>query len=250
MHLADATPAHFHAWPDRLNLGCGFDRREGYLNVDWSPMHQPDLVADVLKLDRLPAGHYREVLAQDILEHLPRTATQRALLHWARLLRPGGELVLRVPDVLGLARLLAAPENQSLARQEQLIQCLFGTQAYTGDFHCTAFTALTLRAYLERCGFEVLELGTRDGWMHDVRAAKRREVAPRDVDDFSELLETAGPDEAFVAACYRTILEREADEGGLAFYTRQLGEGVMNREQLLGLLVGSEERQQRRAAGR
>jgi hypothetical protein len=33
--------------PRKLNLGCGWDKRDGYLNVDLHGSHDPDLVADV-----------------------------------------------------------------------------------------------------------------------------------------------------------------------------------------------------------
>src|ERR1700733_3692290 len=119
------------AVPDRLNLGCGFDHREGYLNVDINDFHHPDLVADVTDLHMLPDSSCQEIVAQDVLEHLPRTATIPALQEWNRLLDDGGLLRLRVPSVLDLAELLRAAEDQTIERQELLVQCLFGTQAYT-----------------------------------------------------------------------------------------------------------------------
>jgi hypothetical protein len=109
--------------------------------------HGPDLLADVRKLGFLPAQYYDEILAQDVLEHLPRTDTLRTLAHWNRPLRMGGTILVRVPNVLGVAALLVRPENQDLAKQEELILCLFGTQAYTGDFHFTSFTPSLLEGY-------------------------------------------------------------------------------------------------------
>ena len=53
----------WRAYPDRLNLGCGFDRREGYTNVDFQEFHHPDLHADVRDLGMLPSDHYREIIA-------------------------------------------------------------------------------------------------------------------------------------------------------------------------------------------
>jgi predicted SAM-dependent methyltransferase len=163
-------------FPRRLNLGCGFDRREGYLNVDFQPFHQPDLVSDVRKLDALPSAAYEEIVAQDVLEHLPRTDTLDTLREWARVLRPGGRLVLRVPDVIGLARLLA--NRRDLAEQEVLLQNLFGTQAYPGDFHHFGFTELVLRHYLAAAGFRVDELSHRDEWLFDVVAVRVEGEAP------------------------------------------------------------------------
>jgi Methyltransferase domain len=78
--------------PRRLNLGCGWDHREGYLNVDCYERHQPDLIADISNLPMLPSGYFEEVLAKDVLEHFERTRTDTILAEWARLLSPDGHL--------------------------------------------------------------------------------------------------------------------------------------------------------------
>ena len=159
------------AWellPDRLNLGCGFDLRDGYVNVDLGDFHGPDLVADIRELSMLPSGHYREILAYDCLEHLPRTDTDRALVEWFRLLAPGGVLRLQVPNFAGIARRMAAATT--IDEQEEVIHLLFGTQAYTGDFHQTTFTDLTLLHHLGAAGFVGAGLGDRDGWLFEAEA--------------------------------------------------------------------------------
>ena len=167
---ADARPFDYAAHPRRINLGCGFDHRDGYLNVDFQDFHHPDLVADVRDLGMLPSGYYEELIAQDVLEHLPRTEVLAALREWSRLLAPGGQLVLRVPDIIGLAKLLA--ERQDLAEQEILLQNLYGTQAYSGDFHFFGFTEVVLRHYLALAGLEVAELRHRDQWLFDAVAVR------------------------------------------------------------------------------
>jgi predicted SAM-dependent methyltransferase len=158
--------------PDKLNLGCGWDHREGYLNVDLHDFHKPDLVADVTKLDMLPSNFYGEVIAQDVLEHLPRQSTVDVLREWSRLLRVGGKLQLRVPSVIDLAELMRLPENQTISQQELFVQCLFGTQAYTEDCHYTTFTEPLLRHYLGEAGMVAEVWGMRDGWLFEVEARK------------------------------------------------------------------------------
>src|SRR6478672_11115968 len=64
-----------NAHPRRLNLGCGFDYREGFLNIDLNDFHKPDLVADVRNLHSLPSDFYEELVANDVLEHLERAET-------------------------------------------------------------------------------------------------------------------------------------------------------------------------------
>src|SRR6516225_5520478 len=95
----------------KLNLGCGWDLREGYINVDFQPFHNPDLVADVRDLSSLPSGWFEEIVAQDVLEHLPRLDTLRTLAEWNRLLCLGGFLHLRMPNIIGLAELLVDPDR-------------------------------------------------------------------------------------------------------------------------------------------
>jgi hypothetical protein len=161
--------------PRRLNLGCGFDHRDGYLNVDFQDRHEPDLVADVRQLSMLPTGGYTELLAIDVLEHLPRSATPACLDEWARLLEPGGHIELQVPDVVACGRLLCA--RDTVAAHQQLIHQLWGTQAYTGDFHLAGFTDLLLVSELSRAGFHRIHLETRDGWMLVATAEKIGDVA-------------------------------------------------------------------------
>jgi SAM-dependent methyltransferase len=158
-------------YPLRLNLGCGFDIRSGYLNVDLHDFHHPDLVADIRVLDMLPSDYYEEIIAQDCLEHLPRYDTLPALKEWSRLLKKGGILQLRVPNVVGLVDIIKA--ESSVETQEKLIQCLFGTQAYNGDYHYTSFTKILLEHYLKEASLFIENIYDKDNWLFDVTSRKK-----------------------------------------------------------------------------
>jgi hypothetical protein len=154
--------------PRRLNLGAGFDRRPGYVNVDRHAFHGPDLVGDVRRLPTLPSGHFEEAVAQDVLEHLERADVPVALREWRRLLAPGGRLWLRVPDLPSLLAELNATDDPDA--QRGVIHRLFGTQAYDGDFHLAGFTDVTLCDELLAAGFAAIELERRDGWLWEGEA--------------------------------------------------------------------------------
>src|SRR5919109_476542 len=70
----------------RLNLGCGHDIREGYVNVDAAPLPGVDVVHD---LNRLPLPfadeRFDEVNCKDVLEHVDYIPLLREI---HRLLRP------------------------------------------------------------------------------------------------------------------------------------------------------------------
>jgi SAM-dependent methyltransferase len=80
----------------KLNLGCGEDKKEGYINVDWQSSVQPDVVCD---LNQPPYpfedSSFDKILAHHVLEHLDKPFTIMKELH--RILKPGGKLIVRVP---------------------------------------------------------------------------------------------------------------------------------------------------------
>ena len=166
----DISNFDYQKYPLKLNLGCGFDKLKDYCNVDLQDFHKPDLVADIRNLNMLPSGMYEEILAQDVLEHLPQIDIIPTLSEWFRLLRIGGVLKLRVPNLTGLLQLLE--NNKSIEDQERLIKCLFGTQAYEGDYHLSGFTKEILNYYLSNVGFNHIVFATKDHWLFEISAKK------------------------------------------------------------------------------
>jgi len=245
---AAVQPSAFDAAtaPRKLNLGCGFDYREGFVNVDLHAWHHPDVVCDVRRLGWLPSKHFTEVVAHDVLEHLPRVHTGEVLDHWNRCMAPRATLSLRVPNVLAVADLLRRRENASFEKQKELIQFLFGTQSYSGDFHLTSFTDRLLRQYLEASGFEVRRMVPFMDWMLEVSAVKVAHREGREVFDFAELLEAGGSNDEFIERCYREILGREADPQGKAAFQAYLAGGNA-RDSVIAMLCNSEEYARRRA---
>src|SRR5262245_25368701 len=92
----------------KLNLGCAYDKREGYVNVDMGSYCNPDVQADVLDLADFPSRYYEEILTLGVIEHFKRVDTRRALYEWNRLLVPGGRLILTTTYLEGLVRKLEA----------------------------------------------------------------------------------------------------------------------------------------------
>ena len=82
-----------------LQLGCGIRPIEGALNHDRTAHH--DYVDVAWDLDQLewpfPSDEFDKVIALDVMEHL-RLDVQEWLDECWRILKPNGELVLRVPS--------------------------------------------------------------------------------------------------------------------------------------------------------
>ncbi len=84
--------------PLGLNIGCGNLRMAGFLGVDMRPGPAVDRVMDLTKHPwDLPSGHFREVRAWHVLEHLPGYELDEAMHEIHRVLAQGGVLYAKVP---------------------------------------------------------------------------------------------------------------------------------------------------------
>lgn len=80
-----------------LNLGCGAEviRRPGWTNLDAKAALEGVVAGDVTALP-FADGSFDRVVASQVLEHLEDPVA--ALREWARVLAPGGVLLVAVPD--------------------------------------------------------------------------------------------------------------------------------------------------------
>lgn len=79
----------------KLNVGCGADIREGYINLDLANLPGVNVVHDI-ELFPYPfeSDTFDEILCQDVLEHVEYIPVLKEL---HRILKKGGTLTIRVP---------------------------------------------------------------------------------------------------------------------------------------------------------
>ena len=82
-------------WMKKLNLGCGFDYREGYINCDMFKEVNPDIVLNLEAKLPFEDNSIEEVLANHILEHITFFIPLMHELH--RILKVGGIIKIRTP---------------------------------------------------------------------------------------------------------------------------------------------------------
>lgn len=79
----------------QLNIGCGRDIREGWVNLDITPLPGVDVVHDIGQVPLpFPSDEFDFVLCKDVLEHIDYVATLREI---HRILKPGGKVEIQVP---------------------------------------------------------------------------------------------------------------------------------------------------------
>jgi SAM-dependent methyltransferase len=86
----------------KLNLGCGFDKREGWLNVDGFATCEPDKLMDIEATPwDLETSAFDHILMKHVLEHVGAQFSVFAavMAELYRVAAPGGLLEIHVPHV-------------------------------------------------------------------------------------------------------------------------------------------------------
>lgn len=170
----------------KLNLGCGGERLEGFINIDMYPELpgtidssrngcKADIVADMTDLG-LPDSSVDEIFTAHTLEHFPRWIGERMLRDWHRMLKPGGTLHVETPDFWRCVLWLFHPRkrNRILGRN-----MFYGNQTDQLEYetHRYVWSARELRDLLCRVGFGSVVVDHRTSTHHpgrDMRAVARR----------------------------------------------------------------------------
>ena len=142
------------ATPRRLHLGCGNVHINGWCNVDVDPHTRADLTDDITRLRKFPDGFAEAIYACHVLEHMAHDDVPAVLATWRRVLRPGGELFISVPDIDRIVRIYTANwEHFQTRPNSPWIGLIYGGQDDRWDFHRTGFNLCWMTEVLERAGF-------------------------------------------------------------------------------------------------
>lgn len=139
----------------RLNLGCGKRILPNYVNIDTKPFEDKVEVQDVRNL-QFADDSVDEILAEFILEHISYFETQETMWEWWRVLKPGGVLILLVPDFEEIAKAYLAGELDRDALHFQLYSPIINPERQMP--HLCMFDKPYLKSLLRKEGFGVLSM--------------------------------------------------------------------------------------------
>lgn len=171
---------------DAIILDIGAGDYTGYLKegtpirVDIDPTMNPDVLADARFLP------FKDCFADAIfsshaLEHISFRETMATLKEWGRVLKPGGRMVIVIPNLKWAAKQILAPK---IAQDTAERAMFFFTSAQKGDLrsatqdvHRAGFTPQSIKGVLERTKvFGDIEVYTSEGnfdnWDEDGMIAK------------------------------------------------------------------------------
>ena len=153
-----------------LHVGCGNGKlpdgyglyRETRLDCDASAF--PDILASAVAMPMVEDESFDRVFASHVVEHMYAHEAALALAEFHRVLKPGGVCAVMVPDLQSIGGRLAldqldVPVYLTAMGPITPLDMLYGHRASvakgeTPMAHKTGFTATTLKAALQRAGFE------------------------------------------------------------------------------------------------
>lgn len=148
---------------------------------DQDPIVRPDVRCDVRAIPE-PDGTFDIVNARHLLEHFMWEEAPALVREWTRILKPGGQLRINVPNIAHAAQqILAADADPTLDVGLYPLWQLYGLQTGNpGEVHRNGFTRHGLRRLLEHCGLGdiTVEIEGPSGENLEARAVKRAGVAP------------------------------------------------------------------------
>lgn len=109
------------------------------VRIDSDPAMKPDILCDARSIPE-PDDKYDRVFAGHILEHIHPNDAVAALQEWVRILKPGGILEVRVPNVA--CALEALIKNEATPLHHSVI---WGAQTTPDNVHRNGFTPMILR---------------------------------------------------------------------------------------------------------
>ncbi|HET6865010.1 MAG TPA: sulfatase-like hydrolase/transferase [Solirubrobacteraceae bacterium] len=144
----------------KLHLGSGTEYRPGWVNVDIDPACNPDVVSSVDRLDDFADGTAAVIEACHLFEHLTFDEAHAALAEWHRVLRPGGELYLEMPDFEQCVRLLG--QHFDAHGHDLAMVGIYGWAPDIAEWghtqvHKWGWTKSTLSEALRAAGFDDIE---------------------------------------------------------------------------------------------
>ena len=141
--------------PKRLNLGCGNDIKPGYINVDkYNNTKQVDYQWDLGKLE-VEDGELDEIYTAHVFEHIGINDIYAVVEEWRRALKPNGDLIIRMPNLEHEVKIwLEAPAEKKWME----VSRIFGSQSHEGNTHFNGFNPDSLKSFIERFDFDVLEV--------------------------------------------------------------------------------------------
>jgi len=135
----------------KLNLGCGFSKLPGFINVDIDPDLNPDLVVDILKPFPWEPNSVEQIVLYHTIEHIKEDQHLSLFARIYEVLCVGGLFVLAYPEFERCATNWLINHR---GKREFWKHTIYGRQLSPYDYHIALMNTPELLETLESIGFK------------------------------------------------------------------------------------------------
>lgn len=137
-----------------LNIGCYYTHFDNFINIDIKNDCGADLICDMREID----NHFKDntvsvILASQVLEHVILSDAEIFLSKCYRMLRPGGHLIVEVPDCENMDERV---KNGEMHEEDRRCH-IEGMPNEYGQAHLHCYVESELRAMISRAGLKVIQ---------------------------------------------------------------------------------------------
>jgi SAM-dependent methyltransferase len=159
---------------------------EAYIvRVDLNEESHPDFRCDVRCLPTEWGEMFDVVKANHVLEHIRWEETDETLEEWIRILKPGGLLMLGLPDLKSAAEKILRDEKKDRPMGPLVLGCIYGDQQskfYNAHqdigVHLTGFTPKDIAHRLDKLGMKDIVVSSYGRGIMGVEARKPKPEEP------------------------------------------------------------------------
>ncbi len=150
----------------KLNIGCGTNTKEGFVNIDVRTLPNVDIIHDLNKPLPIEEGSVDHILAWDVLEHFSWRSTDEIFGNWIKVLKKGGIIKICVPNIEVHFKYLKEgrldPKKRSDTPWGFFVLNIFGSQDYPENSHYTTFCPKTVEDLFERHNLQMISMELED----------------------------------------------------------------------------------------
>ncbi len=143
----------------------------GFLNVDIRKINTVDVVCDLSKKLKWEDDEVDEIYAQSVIEHIPMgenfSNTISVLNEWNRIMKSGGILTIKIPDLEALCKLY--PEKPNI-----VVSYLYGRQNYPENTHVSGFSVKALHRIFESSNFKFTGVNKPEDMPYEIEIIARK----------------------------------------------------------------------------
>ncbi|GEM_PF-2418944 len=178
--------------PFKLEIGGGNHPTPGYIHLDVLdslPSWQVDVIHDINKPFPFPDSSVSRIVTNHCVEHVSWRKLPYMLKECSRILIPGGEMVIRTPDLESIIKnysnktLVLENENEAQYLRDHfggvtqswvVVLKLFAGQDFPSNFHYAAYDFEMLQLLLLNAGFVSVEKLPETSWKDELHLLARK----------------------------------------------------------------------------